>query len=187
MQGLSGVKSAFEHLEYEVLKDGRRFIAGTDSPTLSDLKCYWVLEFAGILPGVLAEAGVDFQTFPKTLAWMDRFRTFVKKAPNVQVKKVTGGEAKDMILAQSKTLGNGGVAIAFDENNKFGLGFRARVEVVPSDTGRTHPQQGELIGLNRERFSLETKTEDGQPLIVHFPVRHYEITELSTPRNNSKL
>ncbi|RPA78203.1 hypothetical protein BJ508DRAFT_160129 [Ascobolus immersus RN42] len=186
-KGLVGVKMAFEHLEYGVLADNRPFLlSGRDTPTLADLKSSWVLEFAKNLPGVLSEAGVTAETFPKTLSWIERFRSFVNGKNEVEVRAVSGKEAKEAILHQYETTGN--VGVAFDQANDLGLVEGSqKVEVLPTDVGRTHPQAGSLVGLDSDRLTLETKTPEGSPVLVHFPRRHFEIVGLATRKNELKL
>jgi hypothetical protein len=158
--------------------------AGRETPTLADVKSQWILEFALNLPGVLDEAGVDAQKFPKTFAWIDRFRSFVDSKGDVQIQRIDGKEARRIILAQYKARGK--VGVTFDQGNALGLKQGDQIEVLPTDVGRTHPQAGSLVGLDSQRFTLEARTPDGQSVLVHLPRRHFEVAGLGT-KNGMKL
>jgi hypothetical protein len=68
----------------------------------------------------------------------------------------------------------GSANVRHDSKNPLKLNAGDDVSIVPTDTGRNHPQKGKLIGLNDEEVCLQTKAG----AVLHFPRLGYFVGKI---------
>lgn len=150
------------------------FILDTPTPTYLDLSLFfqirWVEGF-GTAKSLYSELS---STFPLVEAWFAALKAAVDEAQQSAPKeavtptKISEDEAAKLIHA----IATDEQATSVDDKEPllvaswFKLGDT--VEVTPTDTGKV-PQQGTLIGLNKEQVVVEVVGKSGGKVRVHAP------------------
>jgi len=160
-EALVHIRRAFDTFE-ALLGDGREWIAGTDGPGLSDINSAWVLEW---MMDFVKEDVLSAEVYPKTFAWVARYKKAVKAAMKEnKAVKVKGEGALKYVLA-AKT---GSVEVDLKDPVKLRKG--QNVVVYPIDTGFRHKDTGKLVGLNKEEVVIAVKTPEGKGEVhLHAP------------------
>lgn len=109
----------------------------------------WVANTKGSLPADLVSDSI----FPKAYAWIRRFHEAVKaaKATAPKVIELKGKEAAEQILKAEFAEGQIGVSSADAQKS---LKEGDSVEVFPTDTGFSHRDNGNLIGLTGDEIVI---------------------------------
>jgi glutathione S-transferase len=171
--GLIHIRQAFELLETTFLADGRTWILATEAPTTADIDAVWPFTWLvsdrnmhGSLPPDLFSSN----TFPKTYAYIARFKAEVakaKKANPFQPTHFSGQQMKHRILNASAAPEK--MAIIPDDPLQLAEG--EEIEVYASDYGSTHRDRGALVGLT----STEVVIRNALGLHLHFPRWNFRI------------
>lgn len=157
----------------EQLADGRQWLLDTESIGLVDISgqlfCSWMRQFKHLREIFSPES------FPKTLAWLDRVAKHLSEAEKKGVAafdKLTADEAAKVIASSSH---EDVKAIGFEaaEGARLGVKLGEVVSIMPLDSGRI-PTSGPLLALNREESVIEVKGKAGT-FHVHFPRLEFSV------------
>lgn len=189
---LSQLRLWFAMVE-KFLGDGREWILGTSTPSLSDIhvgwQCDWAINMAGDMKANSDDSTADMrkalseEQFPKVHAWVQRFRSATQKAAEANPGAGPideGEEAEDSIvsriLASDFTEPESPVV---DESDVLGLKKGQKVSVAPVDFGFTHKDEGNLVGLSRDEVVVEVDVPgDNGKLRLHYPRINFKILPL---------
>lgn len=172
-------------LETTLLADGRQWILNTESPSLSDLEAIWPFHWLYSMPGAFLDgsdskkAGLDAEQFPKLFAWIGRFDNVVRTARKSQSglsTKIKGDEAVEAVQSadawdpQSRVSSHIDITDPVAQVASLVIGRRA--VLWPTDTGKAHRDEGELIRFEADEVVIKVKpSEDAPPVLLHAP-RH---------------
>lgn len=166
------------------LEDGRDYLLGSEFSAI-DAEYSWISLFLVFIGG-LEQAGITAEVFPKFFAWLDRIQDKVEELTEANAENVTD-EDHNKAIARIIKGGNDGdfplsKLLQHDENNVLGISKGEAVSVVPLDTGKNHPTQGTVVGVNRYKIVIEVASpgsdkdgiESGK-VRVHFPLKGYQV------------
>lgn len=186
--GITHLRQAFEMLETTFLADERKWILGTEEPTIADIDAVWPFEWIIIdqhMKECLPKENISERRFPKTFAYVKRFMDEVnaRKAEAPKPTRLDGPEMKSR--TESSTLQAEPARIISDDPLQLREGDK--VEVYASDYGFTHKDRGALIGLTIN----EVVIRNSKSLHLHFPRWNFHIEKiqprLTTAASISKL
>lgn len=177
-EGLQNMREAFDLMENTFLADGRRWILGSEKPSVADIDAVWPFEWLIVdrsMEGSLPEEQFDARNYPRTYAWVQRFMEEVKIARERAAKpaRLDGKTMNAKILDASSPT----EPTAFESNDPFDLKSGDIVEVFPSDYGQAHKDRGTLIGLT----ALEIVIRNSKGLHLHFPRWNFRIRKTAAP------
>ncbi|OAG41866.1 hypothetical protein AYO21_03869 [Fonsecaea monophora] len=180
-EALAHARMYFTLMETELLADGRAFLLDTPEPTLADIHAIWTFDWTlqekMRMYECLEKDVINPTLFPKTFAYVDRFRKVIadKSRPSVPAA-VSSDEAIDLILTSDFFEPEGTV----DPLDPLKLKKGQLVEVFPVDSGFTHHDKGELvsIGVNEVVIASTPKVGEGR-LRLHFPRVNFRILPLA--------
>lgn len=169
---LAEMRLHWDFLE-ELLSDGRTWVLGnTGGPKLADIHACWIFDWLLMLPGSFPEGYFNETRYPNVLAWRERYNSAISQAKEAgpQTTKMEGKEAVEKIL-------NGGFndkETVVEGDDPSGLKAGQRVTMRPVDTGYTHEDVGELIGLTGKEAVISTRARQGDKEVhVHYPRWNY--------------
>ncbi|CCG81492.1 Predicted protein [Taphrina deformans PYCC 5710] len=166
-QTLSTMLSVLSVIKRTFLDNGdREFFLGGERPSTADMYLYWSVNW-GLNGHGGARPEISPETHPEIFAWLSRVAAFL--GPRRQDTKISWSEAKAVLL--KPPVHEYAKFVPHDEHNVLGLGRGRQITVTPTDSGRTHPQPGELISLNDDQVCLRNKSG----LVMHFPRLGYLI------------
>lgn len=163
---ISKMLSLVSLIQSHFLRDGRRFFLGGSTPTSADMYLYWSVNW-GLRDREGARPEISESTYPQIFRWLADVETFIADR-RVETKIQMAEAYKVLRVPPTHEYAK---FVPHIEVNPERLRQGQRVEVTPVDTGRTHPQAGELITLNYEQICL--RNEKG--LVMHFPRLGYEV------------
>jgi len=159
------MRRIFDIME-SVLQDGRQWAAGTEKVSLADVQAVWVfdwqLELNGLDPNLFSD-----KTYPKTYAWIYRFRAALKAAKAAAEKPMAlkGPDAARFICSASFT-----DKCTVDGSDPLDLEEGQLVEFWPVDSGFNHRDQGPLVKLTKDEIAISLKTRlEGKDIRLHAP------------------
>lgn len=163
---LSKFRAYLNIIEKDFLKGDKRFFLGGAQPSTADIH---------VFPGVNSvinghkgcEPEVSRHDFPKVYQWADDVNAHLTQAPPPE--QVSWEQAKGVLLAPPKH--EFAKFVHHDEKNALGLREGQNVTVTPVDTGKNHPQRGELVAVNDEQVCIRNPSK----LLMHFPQIGYAI------------
>lgn len=164
-EAMAHMRKVFDVYE-SMLADGRDWIAGTEQASIADVKSVWVIDWMFELKS-LPEQYFSDKIYPKTYAWVQRWRSVLKAAKGKALKPVTikGADAIKHICGASVTSD-----LTVDETDPFGLEEGTNVQVWPIESGFNHKDQGRLIGLTKDEVVIAVPTKVGeQEVYLHMP------------------
>jgi len=154
---LSHFQSNLHTIQAHLLNNNKFFLGG-DKPTIADICVFYVVHW--VLNGHHgAEPEVTREKYPGVFEWVDNVTAHL---PKETVPQTSWEEVKKVLLSASA---EGSANVKHDSKNPLTLNVGDDVFVVPTDTGRSHPQKGKLIGLNDEEVCLQTRAG----VVMHFP------------------
>jgi hypothetical protein len=181
-EALSHARKHFNIVETALMADGRNWILDTPSLSLADIHGIWPFDWA-LQPGMidsLPKNVISESVFPKTFAWVERFRKEYEKALNSNGKPaiLEGKEALAQLLAGGYFESEGDV----DGDDPLGLVKGQEVEVYPTDmaSGYAHRDTGKLIGLTMDEVVIQTSNNGGEDIRIHFPRTNFRISKTSS-------
>lgn len=138
------------------------FVHG-DAPGAADFTLYSTLWFA-------RNGRFDFMRFPATSAWMERMKYF-GHGERIDI------QAEDAIALAA---GHEPAPLSYQSVSPdvSGLALGQCVSVVPELLGHGTAVEGELVGINAERLTLEHHHERVGRVRVHFPRVGYRVREV---------
>ncbi|PQE04697.1 glutathione S-transferase protein [Rutstroemia sp. NJR-2017a BBW] len=209
-EALVAFRRAFEILENTFLADGRDWILGSSSPTMSDIEgmglysqskwCCVICPFANVLwchlavwpfhwlstmKGALPDDYISPAQFPKTFAWIKRFDEATRIAASKvgKPKNIVGLEATKLVSGSS--FAESGEVV--DAKDPTGLQQGQEVEVWPVDSGMNYKDTGKLVGLTTEEIVIESHMKDGEKVKVHTPRHGFRIRAANGGSSSAKL
>ena len=165
-QMISKLLSLLNVVQSHFLRDGKRFFLGGGTPSTADMHMYWGLNW-GLRYHPGAQPEVSESTHPKIFGWLADVEAFIKDRR--RETKIDMAEAREVLQMPPKH--EYAKFVPHVEDNPEGLGVGQKIKVTPADSGRNHPQLGELISLNYEQVCL--RNEKG--VVMHFPRFGYEV------------
>ncbi|KAJ8109509.1 hypothetical protein OPT61_g7409 [Boeremia exigua] len=189
-EGLQNMRQAFDLIENSFLADGRRWILGTEKPTVADIDAVWPFEWLVVdrgMQGALPEDQFGERRYPKTYAWVRRFMNEVNAAKerNIKPMRLDGKDVSKQILNTTTAT----ESVPFDSDDPLGLKVNDMVTVYPSDYGQAHKDHGAIIGL----ITSEVVIRNSKGLHLHFPRWNFRIVKapatstVPSPRSAKKL
>ncbi len=172
---LAHARTYFHIVETELLADGRNYLLDTPEPTLADIHAIWTFDWT-LQPQMnmyefLEKDVINDRLYPKTFAWVDRFRKFVAEKQQA-FAVLSSEEAVDKILKSDFYEVEGTV----DELDPLNLKPGQLVEVWPIDSGFTRHDKGELVSIGVNEVVIACKPRDGQGKVrLHFPRVNFRI------------
>lgn len=139
----------------------------------NDTTAVWCFDWLRGMPGALPEEIISAQQFPRVFAWLSRFSKAVKEstAKGQKPTRVNGDDAASTILNAAYA----DPVVNIDQADPTNLKQNARVEVWPSDSGFSHKDIGELVGLQAGEIVLAL----ANGIHLHFPRAGFRIREIS--------
>ena len=196
-EAVAHVREAFALMETTLLADGREWILKTDKPSLADIEgeicmaslqsrrplmqspAIWVFDWLHGLKGALPREIIGERQYPKTFAWVDRFRIVVAAAGASAPKPATlkGDDALQRITSAEFSEPEGQV----DGNDPSGLQKGQQVEIWPIDSGFRHHDVGTLVAMDETEIVLSTQSSSGgQEIRIHCPRTNFRIQAVQT-------
>lgn len=165
------VRSSFDLLE-TFLKDGRDWFLGGTGPSVVDIDAGFVAQWVVLDPlmeGSIPDEYLSEKLFPKTYAWVHRFREAVTQAGSqaFQPTLLSGPEVYEKITTapEDKPLG------ASQGPDPLGLDIGQMVEVWPTDYASNHHDRGRLVMLTINEVCIR----NAQNILVHLPRWNYRV------------
>lgn len=175
--GLNELRRFLEMLEEGVLSDGRKWILGekmNEVDISAGVFPAWAVGWKEWITGV---KGVEVERFPLVKAWLGRVQEAVRAGKKNIVREIKTEEEGLELVREVKERYAEEIKASLgelDTNVPIPLSLGQVVDVVPFDSGRTHPQRGTIRAVKGDRFALET--EKGS--IVWFPWRGFEVRKV---------
>lgn len=165
------IRSSFDLLE-TFLKDDRNWILNGNKPSLSDIEAVYLAQWLvtdPVMEGAVPEEFLSEKLFPKTYAWIRRFKQAVGEAESKAPSPATlsGAEAFEKITTAADTPTYGNISGA----DPLGLKIGQMVEIWPTDWASNHHDRGELVMLAINEVCIR----NAQRVLVHFPRWNFRI------------
>ncbi|KAH7081390.1 hypothetical protein BKA63DRAFT_207414 [Paraphoma chrysanthemicola] len=171
---LTYIRNLFDLFETSILADGREWMLGSEGPKLADIEGIFMLDFVSGME--LPENLISAKTFPKTFAWLDRYRAAVDQAKTSGREPTTldGQAAADRI--HRSEFGLAKVSVAGDDPT--GLREGIDVEVFTADWVTEHKDRGRLVGLASDEVTIAVKSKENVEIRIHAPRTGFKIKEI---------
>lgn len=177
------IRAMFQTLE-SFLEDGRDWIVGSAKPSLADIDAVYIAQWIvtnPLMKGATPEDFISEQLFPKTYAWVHRFKQALKDAESGApvVTTLSGKEAFDTITSAPVTALQGDIS----NTDPLGLKIGQAVSVHPTDWASKHVDHGELVMLAADRVCIQ----NAQGVLVHFPRWNFRIQAVEEGRSSTNV
>jgi glutathione S-transferase len=168
------IRAMFQTLE-SFLEDGRDWIVGSGRPSLVDIDAVYIAQWIVVNPmmeGVTPKDFISEKLFPRTYAWVYRFKRSVgdAEAQAPTPTALSGSEAFDKITSTPKT----GLTGDISDTDPLNLKIGQMVEVWPTDWASNHKDRGELVMLAVSEVCIRNV----QGILVHFPRWNFRIQKV---------
>ncbi|KAI4729028.1 hypothetical protein E4T49_03102 [Aureobasidium sp. EXF-10728] len=165
------IRTMFQTLE-SFFEDGRDWIVGSAKPTLADIDAVYIAQWVvtnPLMEGMTPEQFISEKLFPKTYAWIYRFKQMVKDAESKAPvpRTLSGREAFDHITSASATALQGDIS----DTDPLGLKIGQTVDIYPTDWASKHVDRGELVMLAANQVCIR----NAKGVLVHFPRWNFRI------------
>lgn len=184
-EALAHIRWFLDRVEHAMLGDGRAYIVATEKPGLADLHAVWVWDWLiGMSMGMgdaVEEDLITQEKYPKTFAWVTRFRDNIQDVERQNGKPVvlSDEDAIASILQSDFTESEG----EMDPYEPLKLSKGQLVEVWPSDYGSKYHDQGQLVSIGVKEVVIASAVPDGQGhLRLHFPRINFRIARVENAR-----
>ncbi|GAB7347524.1 hypothetical protein MBLNU459_g4422t2 [Dothideomycetes sp. NU459] len=166
------IRTAFELVEKTFLKDERDWISGGEGPTATDIEAVFLFHWLIADPAMYGRHVPDFvseKVFPRTHAWVQRFKRAVTDATAQapKTKTLDGNTAVQKILNASE----GALSNEVDANDPLGFKPGQLVEVFPIDNGFSRRDRGELVALSINEACIRNM----KGVYIHIPRWNFRI------------
>ncbi|KAI5237983.1 hypothetical protein E4T43_07719 [Aureobasidium subglaciale] len=174
LESYNYIRAMFQTLE-DLLEDGRDWIVDSAVPSPADVDAVYIAQWIvtnPLMEGAVPEHFLSEKMFPKTYAWIHRFR---KALQDAEVKAfvptaLSGEEVLEKITSAP--------AGAFQDDMSYTDSLRLKigemVEVYPTDWASHHRDVGELVMLKANQVCIR----NAQGVLVHFPRWNFRIQAL---------
>lgn len=152
---LSQFMALLHTLENNTLSSSN-FVKGSKM-TVADIHVGFVYQWV-LMGHQGAEPECNNKIFPKTYAWLNRM---AEANPPKKVEKISWEDAKKILLSSAQHEN-----VIHNSKDPLGMQVGQPVSVTPTDTGRSHPQIGELVAINFEEVCIKVP---GSGIRMHFP------------------
>ena len=155
--------------------------------TLGDIHAGWIFIWLAFdITGSMEEHLFSAEIYPKTFAWLERYKRARKEAlekmeKGGMVRDLDGREALKQILSGPFGEKEGTV----DEKDPSGLKKGDLVEGWPTDTGFKYHDVGNLVALTTQEAVLASKGSDGTEIRVHHPRWQFAIEKSKGHHNGA--
>lgn len=124
----------------------------------------------------LAKSLISKELFPRTFAWMARYRAAIEKAKSAapEPTKLDGQAAADRILRSEAT----DPQVVVDKADPTGLAEGTEVEIYAADWGTEHRDRGRLVGLTPDEVIIAVKSKGNVEIRVHAPRIGFKIEKI---------
>jgi glutathione S-transferase len=177
-ESLAHVRMYFNQMENELLADGREYLLATSEPTLADIHAIWTFDWAlqekGHMFEYLEKEVISEEQFPKTFAYVHRFRNAMatKQAQNGMPETLSAAKAVERILASDFFEPEGTI----DPRDPLKLQKGQWVEIWPVESGFTHHDRGQLVSIGVKEVVISSRPNVGEGrLRLHFPRVNFRI------------
>jgi hypothetical protein len=121
----------------------------------------------------LPENLVSARIFPRTFAWLERYRAAVEQAKTSGPEPTTldGQAAADHILRSEFGLAK----VSIDGEDPTGLREGTNVEVFTADWVTEHRDRGRLVGLASDEVTIAVKSKESVEIRIHAPRTGFKI------------
>jgi len=184
-ESLAHARMYFNTVENELLADGRDYLLNTAGPTLADIHAIWTFDWT-LQPRMhmyeyLEKEVINERLYPKTFAWVDRFRRFIAERQRAQSmpQVLSSDETIDRILKSGFFESEGTV----DALDPLRLKKGQLVEIWPIESGFTRHDRGELVSIGVNEVVIACKPNAGQGQVrIHFPRTNFRIQPVAEAR-----
>ncbi|OAP64723.1 hypothetical protein AYL99_00695 [Fonsecaea erecta] len=184
-EALAHARMYFHLMEHELLADGRRYLLDTPEPTLADIHGIWTFDWT-LQPRMhmleyLEKDVISEQLFPRTFAYVDRFRKAIarKQEQHGMPEELSDADTIQKILASDFFEPEGTV----DPADPLRLKKGQMVEIFPVESGFTHHDKGELVSIGVKEVVIASKPTVGEGrLRLHFPRVNFRIQPVADAR-----
>jgi hypothetical protein len=132
------------------------------------------------MDGAIPPTIISERQFPRTFAWIKRFKDAVAQAKASASKPVTlKGEEVAQYMQTARMVESAGEV---DANDPTGFKAGDEVEIWPIETGFSHHDRGTLITLTPDEMVIAKKTKvGGKEIHVHAPRWGFRIARVREP------
>ena len=135
----------------------------------------WIFDWLFQLPNAYDYAFFNRKTYPRTIAWRDRYNAAIaaakEKAPTPSELK--GPDAVSQILNAGFQESDAELKIESDPQK---IQEGDEVEMWPVDTGYDRKDSGRLVRLDVNEMAVRTLTQqDGKEIRIHYPRWNFDI------------
>ncbi|KAK4224880.1 hypothetical protein QBC38DRAFT_484485 [Podospora fimiseda] len=168
-EALTTIRDVISLFEETVFKDGRKWVLGGDKPGLADIEAIWIFSWVFGIKEMVPQEWKE--KYSGVYGWTKRFEGYVEGLDDVRVGKVSGEEAKEMIMGEAKGEYEGSVQEGEAVVKALGVKGGEEIEVWPVDSGSGFRDRGELVGLDEK----EIVWRSGKGVVVHAPRRGFRV------------
>lgn len=116
---------------------------------------------------------ISDRVFPRTFAWLARYRAAVAKAKEAAPKPTEmDGHAAAKHIHGAELLD---IQISVDIHDPSGFEDGVEVEVYPADWGTEYRDRGRLVGLTPDGVTIAVKNEKDVEIRIHAPRTGFKI------------
>ena len=133
----------------------------------------WIFDWLFQLPDALPKDFFNKQTYPKTIAWRERYNAAIASAKEMVPKptELTGPDAVSKILKSGFNEEKTKV-----ESDPCNLQEGEEVDMYPIDTGYDRKDSGKLIGLSRNESVISCLSQqEGKEIHIHHPRWNFHV------------
>jgi glutathione S-transferase len=168
------IRAMFQTLE-SFLEDGRDWIVCSERPSLVDIDAVYIAQWIVVNPmmeGVTPKDFISEKLFPRTYAWVYRFKRSVEdaKSQTPTPKALSGSETFNKITSAPDT----GLTGDISDTDPLNLKIGQMVEIWPTDWASNHKDRGELMML----AASEVCIRNVKGILVHFPRWNFRIQKV---------
>ncbi|KAG9641118.1 hypothetical protein KCU64_g12673, partial [Aureobasidium melanogenum] len=177
------IRAMFQTLE-SFLEDGRDWIVGSEKLSLADIDAVYIAQWIvtnPLMEGATPEGFISEKLFPKTYAWVYRFKQALRDAESGATVATTlgGKEVFDKITSAPVTILQGDIS----DTDPLGLKIGQTVSIYPTDWASKHVDHGELVMLAADQVCIQ----NAQGVLIHFPRWNFRIQAVEEGRSSTNV
>ncbi|KAG9701510.1 hypothetical protein KCU69_g7323, partial [Aureobasidium melanogenum] len=177
------IRAMFQTLE-SFLEDGRDWIVGSEKLSLADIDAVYIAQWIvtnPLMEGATPEGFISEKLFPKTYAWVYRFKQALRDAESGATVATTlgGKEVFDKITSAPVTILQGDIS----DTDPLGLKIGQKVSIYPTDWASKHVDHGELVMLAADQVCIQ----NAQGVLIHFPRWNFRIQAVEEGRSSTNV
>ena len=174
-------------IENNLLGDGRQWLFGGDSPSLSDVHVLWIFDWM-LRPASLMGMRdsypdlLDEKKWPRTFAWVQRINDLVERLQQEHGKPKRLSDDEAVTKIEKGTYWEPDELI-IDENDPSGLEKGDETDLIALDsapqTGSKRRDVGKLESLTVKSATISTKTKNGVDVRLHYQRANVRVAKAS--------